>query len=159
MIYNRIDALQYADRWALGRNPMYYDYSKIGGDCTNFISQVLHAGGCTMNYSTDGWFYENGNKKSPSWTGVNFLYRFLIKDKVVGPVVEETGVGKIKIGDIVQLSFQEGNVYNHSLVIVECGNPASISNIKVSTHTTDQYHYPLSDYKWTKIRFLHVVRG
>lgn len=27
-----------------GRSPAYYDFSRIGGDCTNFASQGLYAG-------------------------------------------------------------------------------------------------------------------
>lgn len=156
--YNRAKALKYAEKWALKRNPGYYDFSKLGGDCTNFCSQVLHAGGCNMNYNkTNGWFYINGNSRSPSWTGVNFLYSFLTAGKGIGPAAEQVNVNEIAIGDIIQLSFVEGNVYNHSLIVVEHGNPADISNIKISTHTIDRYHYPLTNYNWTKIRFLHII--
>ena len=37
--YDRAAAVAYAHRWALGRNPQFYDYEEIGGDCTNFASQ------------------------------------------------------------------------------------------------------------------------
>lgn len=158
-MYYREKALEYANKWALGRNPEYYDYSDIGGDCTNFCSQVLHAGGCVMNYSGNGWFYNNGNNKAPSWTGVNFLYRFLVRDKDIGPTAKETGVREMQIGDIIQLSFQKSDAFDHSLVVVECGNPVAIWNIKVCTHSDDQFHYPLTNYDWTKIRFLHIVKG
>ena len=33
--YNRESAVEYALQWADSRNPMYYDFSGIGGDCTN----------------------------------------------------------------------------------------------------------------------------
>ena len=42
--YNRQKCLEYANQWALSRNPKYYDYEKIGGDCTNFASQCIYAG-------------------------------------------------------------------------------------------------------------------
>ena len=157
--YDRKKALNYANRWALARNPGYYDFSNLGGDCTNFCSQVLHAGGCNMNYESNGWYYKDGNNKSPSWTGVNFLYEFLIRSKDFGPVAYEVNVRDIKIGDIIQLSFQTGNLYNHSLIVVSHGIYANVSNIKVSTHTDDRYHYPLINYKWTKIRFLHIINN
>ena len=156
--YNRQDALAYADRWALNRNPNYYDFSKLGGDCTNFCSQVLRAGGCSMNYNrTYGWYYRNGNDKTPSWGGVNFFHNFLTRDKDIGPVAEEVSVKDIEPGDIIQLSFVEENSYNHSLIVVDCGNPLDISNISISTHTIDRYHYLLTNYNWTKIRFLHII--
>lgn len=48
--YNREKAKQYAKKWAYLRNPSYYDYDKIGGDCTNFVSQCIFAGAGHMNY-------------------------------------------------------------------------------------------------------------
>ena len=155
--YDRKKALDYANRWALARNPEYYDFSKLGGDCTNFCSQVLYAGGCSMNYESGGWYYRDGNNKSPSWTGVNFLYEFLIRDKDFGPTALEVNVRDIKSGDIIQLSFERENIFDHSLIVVNYGIPAAVSNIKVSTHTYDRYHYPLRNYEWTKIRFLHII--
>jgi hypothetical protein len=49
-IYNRFMAVQYALKWAFNRNPAFPDYSAQGGggDCTNFVSQALLAGGWTM---------------------------------------------------------------------------------------------------------------
>lgn len=34
-MYNRQAAVEYAHLWAYGRNPNYYDFHGIGGDCTN----------------------------------------------------------------------------------------------------------------------------
>ena len=42
--YNREAAAEYARTWALYRNPKYKDYDSWGGDCTNYISQCIHAG-------------------------------------------------------------------------------------------------------------------
>ena len=33
--YNRQLAVEYAHRWAYDRNPKYYNFSGIGGDCAN----------------------------------------------------------------------------------------------------------------------------
>ena len=33
--YDRAHAVAYARRWALSRNPLFYDFTGIGGDCTN----------------------------------------------------------------------------------------------------------------------------
>lgn len=81
--YNRQKVLEYANKWALSRNHAYYDYEKIGGDCTNFASQCIYAGSDVMNYNS--WYYKNANNKSPSWTGVEFLYNFWVNNKEVGP--------------------------------------------------------------------------
>ena len=85
--YKREEVKEYAKKWAYKRNPQYYNYDLIGGDCTNFVSQCIYAGSEVMNYNkTNGWYYNNANDKSPSWTGVEFLYDFLVKNKGKGPI-------------------------------------------------------------------------
>ena len=42
--YDRAAAVTYAHTWAYRRNPDYFDFSGIGGDCTNFASQCIYAG-------------------------------------------------------------------------------------------------------------------
>jgi len=48
-VYNRTAAVDYANTWAYGRNANYPNYGSQGdnpcNDCTNFVSQVLQAGG------------------------------------------------------------------------------------------------------------------
>ena len=54
--YDRRAAVAYAHQWAYGRNPDFYDYEEIGGDCTNFASQCLYAGTGVMNFDpVYGW--------------------------------------------------------------------------------------------------------
>ena len=45
--YDRIRAVLYARKWAFSRNPAYFSFNQIGGDCTNFVSQYLYAGSTT----------------------------------------------------------------------------------------------------------------
>ena len=49
--YDREAAVRYAHRWAYGRNPRFYNFDELGGDCTNFASQYLYAGTGIMNYT------------------------------------------------------------------------------------------------------------
>ena len=56
--YDRERAVLYARRWALSRNPLFADFTGLGGNCTNFVSQCLYAGGCVMNFTpVYGWYY------------------------------------------------------------------------------------------------------
>ena len=73
--YDRYSAVEYALKWAYSRNPRFFDFEDIGGDCTNFVSQCLYAGCGIMNYSgfENGWYYINANDRSASWTGVQYL--------------------------------------------------------------------------------------
>lgn len=146
MPYNRERAVEYAHKWAFKRNPAYYDFTGIGGDCTNFISQCIHAGGAPMNYKKDmGWYYISASKRAPAWSGVQFLYNFLTSNRGIGPIGKPIYREEIEIGDIVQLSF-DGYTYEHSLLVVEVGNPVSEETILIATHTDDSDYRPLSTY-------------
>ena len=136
-LYNRNEAISYAKKWALGRNPRYYNFDPIGGDCTNFISQCIYAGCNKMNYNYEnGWYYKNGYDKSPSWTGVNFLYKFLTTNKGFGPRGKDVSQSEIKIGDIAQLSF-DGITFGHSLFIINIDDENDLNKIYIATHTYD----------------------
>lgn len=149
--YQKEEAIAYAKKWAYLRNPAYYNFDPVGGDCTNFISQCLFEAGKTMNHEQNGWYYYSGNQKSPSWTGVEYLYQFLIHNKAVGPFGKEVALEETQIGDIVQLSF-DGEKFSHSLLIVE----KKQEEIKVATHTFDSYGRSLSSYMYKKIRGIHI---
>ncbi len=156
--YNREAAVRYARRWALGRNPAYYDFENLGGDCTNFCSQVIHAGGAPMNMDKrNGWYYISLNNRSPSWTGVEYLYRFLLTNRGQGPHGEMVALSEIEIGDIVQLDFPHSNGFNHSLTVVSNPQPGNINRILISTHTIDRDNYPLIFYNWRNIRYVHII--
>ncbi len=155
--YDRDAALEYAHKWAYDRNPGYYDFSHIGGDCTNFASQVLYAGSGVMNFTpVYGWYYISLNNRTPSWTGVEFLFNYLIREKGAGPAARQVPVNQIIPGDLIQLSFNEEMIFGHTLVVVKAGTPADYSNILIATHTYDRDYYPLANYYWRHIRFMHI---
>ena len=156
IIYNREKVIEYAKKWAYDRNPQYYDFDNVGGDCTSFASQCIYAGAKIMNYSKqNGWYYISGNNKSPSWSGVEFLYNFLTQNKSLGPYGYQVEQNKIELGDIAQLSF-DGNKFSHSLVIVKILDKTDLNQILISSHTFDSFNKRISEYNFEKIRFIHI---
>lgn len=150
--YDRKDVLEYAKKWAYLRNPNYYNFDNLGGDCTNFASQCIYSGSKVMNYETNiGWYYINVKDRAPAWTGVEYLYNFLIKNKKVGPFGHEVQNEKIEIGDLIQLSFSN-NIYSHSLIVVG----REKDEIYVATHTYDTFYRKVSSYSYEKIRKIHI---
>jgi len=137
---------------------MFYDYEKIGGDCTNFASQCLYAGAPVMNFAKDtGWYYLDANNKSPSWTGVEYFYDFLTRSgESLGPVAREVTADELRPGDFVQLSFN-GEQWQHTPVVVSVGTPGDLSRILVAAHSYDADFRPLDSYEVRKSRYLHVL--
>ena len=149
--YRRRDAVRYAEKWAYGRNPAYYDFSSLGGDCTNFISQCLYAGSGVMNYTPEfGWYYINLNDRAPAWTGVEPLYRFLTTNRERGPFAAETDKENMRPGDVIQLG--DGERFYHSLLVVGIEE----REIFVAAHTFNAYMRPLSGYLFSEARYLHI---
>ena len=151
--YNRENAVAYARKWAFGRNPAYYNFNLIGGDCTNFASQCIYAGAEVMNFTpVFGWYYKSLNDRSPSWTGVEYLYNFLTKNEGVGPFAKEAPLNELEIGDIVQLGTSTGDYY-HSPVVVAVRD----GRIFVAAHTNDAFNRPLSSYNFAQARGIHIL--
>lgn len=150
--YNRLAAVEYAIRWALKRNPVFYDFEYIGGDCTNFVSQCIFAGCKIMNYTKDtGWYYTGVSNRAAAWTGVDYLYRFLISNKGVGPIGEISDLQNSQPGDVIQLS--NGDYFHHSCIITGYRG----SEPYVCAHTYDVLNKPLFDYFFDKMRVIHII--
>lgn len=151
--YDRTAAVRYAAKWAFSRNPAYYDYSDIGGDCTNYVSQCIYAGSGVMDFTEIfGWYYIDANRKAPAWTGVEFLYNYLLREEErPGPIAAEVAKEEIRRGDIVQLSFN-GVTFGHTPIVL-----ATRPVIFVAAHSEDSFMRPLSTYDYKKIRYLHIT--
>ena len=151
LTYNRQAAVKYAHRWALSRNPRYYDFEKLGGDCTSFASQSIFAGAGVMNYTpVMGWYYRSASDRTPSWSGVEYLHNFLVNNRSVGPYGHIVQERDARPGDIVQLRRYDSGFY-HSPVIT-----ATEPEILVAAHSFDVIDRPLSDYDYDIARFISI---
>ncbi len=149
--FDRASTVAYARRWALDRNPKYYDFEHIGGDCTNFASQCIYAGAKVMNFTpTFGWYYRALSDRTPAWSGVKYLYDFLINNKNAGPYGHTVAQWEAEPGDIIQLGRKNGHFY-HTSVVTEI-SPV----ILVCAHSYDAKDRPLDSYEYETARFLHL---
>ena len=155
--YDRHKAVEYAHRWAFERNPRYYNYDKLGGDCTNYASQCIFAGSGVMNYTpTMGWYYSSANNKAPAWTGVPYLFGFLTRLRdTPGPRARECEISELLPGDVVQLSF-DGEDFAHTPVVVAADRARRAEDVLVAAHTDNADYRPLSTYPYRLLRPLHI---
>ena len=157
--YDRERALEYARRWALDRNPLFYNFTGVGGDCTNFVSQCVLAGSCVMNGTVDfGWYYRTEEDRAPAWTGVRFFWDFFTgvpafraENGGVGPFGREVALADVTGADVVQLGRENGEFYHTLFVLERVGR-----EVYVAAHSNDAYDRPLSSYNAKRVRFLHI---
>ena len=159
MPYVREAALAYAARWALSRNPLFYNFTEVGGDCTNFVSQAVLAGSCVMNMTpTFGWYYRSVEDRAPAFTGVQAFWDFftgapdfVAANGDVGPFGREVRESEVAPADVVQLGNAAGEYYHTLLVTRVTGE-----GILVAAHSNDAYDRPLSSYRAPLRRYLHI---
>lgn len=157
--YNRARAVEYARTWALRRNPLFADFSDIGGNCTNFVSQCILAGSCVMNYTPDfGWYYVSLNDRAPAWSGVEFFYDFLTgKEEFaaanggIGPFAVEVPLELAEEGDALQYADARGDWYHTVLV-----TGRRDGELLVSAQSNDALDRPISTYTFERVRCLHL---
>lgn len=131
--YDRRQAVQYAERWWNSYNPAY---KKFENDCTNYISQCLHAGGGPMRGYPNrgkGWWMR-GNNWSYSWAIANAL-RLYLANSTTGLRAKEVGSPEeLLLGDVICYDFQGNGRYDHNTMVTAFdayGRPL------VNAHTTN----------------------
>lgn len=156
--YDRAAAVDYARKWAFRRNPAYFDFQNIGGDCTNFASQCLYAGVGVMNYTADlGWYYQSPTNRAAAWTGVQYFFNFLMANKEgvgegAGPFAKEVPLLELEIGDFVQLGRSTGDFYHTPIVVGFSGQTPLLA-----AHSYDVYNRPLTSYRYERLRCIHIL--
>ena len=151
--YNRENAVAYARKYAFGQNSLFGNFAGIGGNCTNFVSQSIYAGGCVMNYKpTFGWYYISLDDRSPSWTGVEFFFNFITQNAGVGPFGRVATSDELEIGDVIQLGRESEGFY-HTLLVVGFDS----EDILVAAQTDNAYARPLSTYDYDFARYVKVL--
>ena len=158
-IYDRTRAVAYAKRWAFSRNPLFTDFTGLGGNCTNFVSQAIFAGGCVMNYTPDfGWYYISPEDRAPAWSSVEYFFdfitgapRFAARNGGEGPYGRVVERPFAMVGDAIQYANAEGDWY-HTVII----SKITENEIFVCAQSDDALDRPLSSYSFASYRILHI---
>ncbi len=114
--YNRLKAVQYAERWWNDHNPAYKSFEV---DCTNYISQCLNTGGAPMiGYPgrTKGWWMRSNNW-SYSWSVANSLRLYLPRAKTGVRAKEVSEAGQLLPGDVICYDFQGDGRFDHTTIV------------------------------------------
>jgi hypothetical protein len=167
-LYDREKAVAYADRYCgvmisprmeFGYNPRYRDHTETGGDCTNFVSQVLgdsEAGGIPHDST---WHYDYASGRgSEAWVQTDALAAHLTESGTArllargsfrevqepSPRFPKGALGELEPGDVIGYE-EEGEIQHFAVVTAK--DPSGY--LLVNTHTADRYRVPW-DLGWDK---------
>src|SRR5699024_1796994 len=114
--YDRSLAVRYANQWWNSYNPEYRTF-KV--DCTNYVSQCLHAGGAPMTEApnrNEGWWF-SGDNWSYSWSVAHAL-RWYLGEATSGLRAEEVSTADQLIpGDVICYDFEGDGRWNHNTFV------------------------------------------
>lgn len=132
--YNASAAKSYALQYYKNYNPNYPDWGSEGGDCANFVSQCVHAGGKPMkgtpgtSSAADDWsnWFSSGTslntkKVSSTWRGAAAFRGYWEDNASASKKFSSVGNSSFDfgyIGDAVSILNTRGRAY-HTLLIID----------------------------------------
>ncbi|MDO5061070.1 MAG: amidase domain-containing protein [Actinomycetaceae bacterium] len=134
---NLTAARRYAETWAIRANPKYGEEKNFWGysvDCTNFASQILHAGGISMHSSTsiyNGWWWSNPRKRSISWINANVFKNYMgynFRTNTWKGLVEN-----VRDGDLIGLDYSNDGTLDHIGFV----HTKSGGRLRIAQHTSN----------------------
>ena len=127
--YNASAAVDYARQYWNNYNSAYTNYNSVGGDCANFVSQCLYAGGLEQD---DRWY--NG---SAAWISCSSQIAYF---RDMGfTVIDYAQASDIQIGNPVY--YYNGNSMAHTAI---CVGYSSDGTPLVAAHNKNHW-----EYEWT----------
>lgn len=159
---------EWVDKTEIIRNPYYSDYSIYGGNCQNYVSQCLYAGGIPMDITGSydeqwKWYsdYSNYDQSAwgrvPSWAGTEAFYQYCRNNTGTGLSAKCTQyIYAARPGDIIQYvvdDWARHSVIVSKIIYDESGN---VVEILVNSNTTDHIDYPITAYGYTDIRLIRI---
>jgi hypothetical protein len=165
--YSRENAVNYAVTYALSPNPNYRYFPLINdssGDCANFLSQCLRAGGAPMTYTANhSWWYNNHgtpNTKddtwSVSWAVAHSLYWYLktgqSKNYVGAKGLEIQNPSELELGDLIFFEDNKGMIFHSTIVTgFSYGLPLVSHHSFEALNIPYRTSWPVKQYHYLKI--------
>ena len=158
--YDRDAALDYMLTYSAKRNPAYRAYDDVGGNCMNFGSQVLTAGGIppvSGDYE-NGWYYFSSSNVTLPWVNVGGFLDLAAGHTGSGLVaVADAPYFTGEVGDIITMGVEEPR--NHTTVI--CGlvqdDAGQTVDYLLCSNTANLRNYPASAYYYTNQQLTKIM--
>lgn len=164
--FDRDKATYYAMEYVDKRNSKFTSYDSSGGNCMNFASQVINAGGIPMDYIGNyQWKHyssvlNNSNTatgRTASWVSTNSFYEYAKNNTGFGLVSDvDVNIFSAEPGDIIQVGYYG---YSHTTVAVKQikDSEGNVIDVLINCNTLSLENYPLLGYVYPNKRLIKIL--
>ena len=156
--YDRAAAETYMRQYDHQRNDRWYAYDGVGGNCMNFGSQVLLAGGIPMDEEGGSkWYWHREGDLDLSWINVGRFYSYARDNRGFGLVADtEANYYTGEVGDILILGPDGG--HNHTTLIsgIVRNEAGETVDYLLCSNTTNYTDFPAGAYYYTSHRLIKI---
>ncbi|HET8683661.1 MAG TPA: amidase domain-containing protein [Micromonosporaceae bacterium] len=141
--YNYTAMAAYAERYWYYYNTSYRNFNNSGnqgGDCTNFVSQIMRAGGWAddTGWYRDPWnWWYNSLNQTWSWINVGYWFQFAAQYSRRTYIL--SNVWYMGLADVLQADFSSDGVKDHSMTVSYVGDQPYLTY-----HSDNTYRRSLS---------------
>ena len=166
--YDREAAVAYAMEWVGKRNEEWEDYGRYGGNCQNYVSQCLFAGGIPMDPYGDSlwkWYSDIPNNypgtygRSASWSAVESFRDYAENNTGFG-LAAQAGAPYYsgEIGDVLEIGTAD-NPLRHSVLITKVIKDQDGNTIDylICSNTSDLKNFPASAYFYSSQALVKIL--
>lgn len=150
--YDRSAAANYVATYYHTRNDAYYDFSEEGGNCQNFASQALVAGGMKMDEVGDcQWYYSNHLDYVAPWVHVSSFNEYCDENESGGLVCDlNSNVYYAEPGDLIQVGISS---VSHTTIVSQIVD----GHLLLSSNSIDMKDFPLEAYTYPVRKLIKIL--
>ena len=164
--FDRNAAVAYADLYYHSRNKDWYNFSDEGGNCQNYASQCLLAGGMEMDYKGEwqwkcyvedpDWEPEINEEdeqsgRSRSWVHVTSFYDYAKENEGNGLACDcNVNIYYAQPGDIILVG--NGGL-SHTVIVSKVVD----GHVLVNSNSIDMKDFPVEAYTYTNITLIKIL--
>ena len=164
--YNREKAVEYNYKYINDRNPDYFAFDGIGGNCQNLASQSLHAGGIPFDLTGDYKWKSFSSEldetseakgRTSSWTGTQNFYEYVKYNKKGGVCADpDINMFYAEIGDVGHVGYID---YSHAVLVVDLikNNEGKVIDLLINANSVNVKDYPFLAYVYPNKRIIKIL--
>ena len=166
--YDRDAAVLYSYQWVdeleVIRDPYWMEFD---GNCQNFASQCLYAGGISEDWSGTAQWKCFGSEvnllnkpygRSASWAGVDMFYQYCVYNTQGGPAtLADANLYTAEPGDILQ--YAAFGTWVHTVVVSDIiyDEYGDAADMLINSNTTERIDFPASAYAYSTMRLIRIL--